>query len=435
MSDSNAERDRDFRLINLLSIDDDPIFRLGLGTALTSFPDLQVVAEADTATAALDLLSTLKDDDAVDLVVLELALGRSNPNALSGLRLCQQLKADFPNLPVLLLTVESEFAQLVAAREFGIEGYCPKGYPIEDIVQAIRQVAAGQSFWSLLPELPIAQTSTVRPPSWHLKLRQSSLRQIEDSLALVVQQLQNPNLSNLDWLFWSGRRRELLAARWVVNQLLPTDTIVVEQVNQNAGDLPPASETRAISSRAPSPIRERQRQVSPLATSTSPLSQTPRPSTPFDITLARLQSGLSNLTGVVLEIDILSTEKKRDLLYTVLRKFEDILNELRFSQVTLERLPQKRSLILQDLWQVSLIDFLGKYYTLPIGDRDFEVVNVLLSNAQTVQDSILDKIPFVVELIEHQLFATALLIDNVSYPAQTPEALTRVELLLQNLII
>jgi hypothetical protein len=153
------------------------------------------------------------------------------------------------------------------------------------------------------------------------------------------------------------------------------------------------------------------------------------------MTLAKLQSGLSNLTGVVLEIDILATEKKQDLLYIVLRKFEGILNELRFSQVTIERLPQKRSLILQDLWQVSLIDFLGKYYTLPIGGRDFEVVNVLLSNAPTVQESILDRIPFVVELLEHQLFAASLIIDNVSYPAQSPEALTRVEMLLQNLIV
>ena len=436
MSNSNAERDRAFRLTNLLLIDDDPIFRLGLGTALASFPDLQVVAEADTATAALELLSTLQDENAVDLVILELALGRSNPNALSGLPLCQRLKADFPNLPVLLLTVESEFAQLVAAREFGIEGYCPKGYPIEDIVQGIRQLVTGQSFWSLLPELPVTQTSTVRPPIWHVRLRQSSLRQIEDALALVTQQLQTPNLSNLDWLFWSGRRRELLAARWVVNQLLPTDVIVVEQVNPSTAELPPSpSGSHAIASRPPSPNRERQWQEASLATSTSSLGQTLRPSTPFEMTLAKLQSGLSNLTGVVLEIDILATEKKRDLLYIVLRKFEGILNELRFSQVTIERLPQKRSLILQDLWQVSLIDFLGKYYTLPIGDRDFEVVNVLLSNAPTVQESILDRIPFVVELLEHQLFAASLIIDNVSYPAQSPEALTRVEMLLQNLIV
>jgi hypothetical protein len=49
--------------------------------------------------------------------------------------------------------------------------------------------------------------------------------------------------------------------------------------------------------------------------------------------------------------------------------------------------------------------------------------------------SILDKIPLVVELLAHQLFETPLIIDNVSYPARTPEAMAQAEILLQNLII
>ena len=151
--------------------------------------------------------------------------------------------------------------------------------------------------------------------------------------------------------------------------------------------------------------------------------------------MGKLQSGLSNLTGVVLEIDILATEKRWDLLSIVLHKFEDILDELRFSQVTLEQLPQKRSLVLQDLWQVSLRDFFGKYYTLPVDNNEFEVVNVLQQNVVFVQVSILDKIPLVVELLAHQLFETPLIIDNVSYPARTPEAMAQAEILLQNLII
>jgi hypothetical protein len=151
--------------------------------------------------------------------------------------------------------------------------------------------------------------------------------------------------------------------------------------------------------------------------------------------LAKLQSSLSNLTGVVLEIDILQPEKRRDLLFIVLQKFEEILQELRFSQITLEQLPQKRSLILQDLWQVSITDFFGKYYTLPVGNNEFEVVNVLLSDAVVIQDAILNKIPLVVELLCQQLFESPLVIDNVSYPAPTPEAIVRAEILLQNLII
>src|SRR4028119_2293794 len=442
MSDRKAGEKRVPDLSRILLIDDDPIFRLGLRTALEAFADIQVVAEADTGAAALELLGTLQREDAVDLLVLELGRDRSNPNeelnvsrlkaegsednlqpsppaqdsnlplrgtlpfgnpfgereqpstpSLSGLALCQQLKAAYPNLPVLLLTAQSEPRLLLLAKESGIDGYCPKGCAISQIVQAIRQLISGQSYWQMLSNLPPAQITSVRPPRWHHNLRSYGLRQIEEALVQVTQQLQNPNLSNLDWLFWSGRRRELLAARWLVNQLLPTDVIVVERESRTGGERERnrGGEFAPLSSTDQSSIPNRRMLSSSVPTSTSPVSFQPQQATLFDATLATLQSGLSNLTSVVLEIDILQAEKKRNLLYIVLRKFEEILEELRFSQVTLEQLPQKRSLILQDLWQVSVTDFLGKYYTLPVGDEEFEVVDVLLQNAAIVQDGILDK--------------------------------------------
>ncbi len=436
----------------LLLIDDDPIFRLGLRTALEAFPDLQVVAEADTGTAALEILGSLQRD-AVDLIALELASGRSSSERLSGLPLCQHLKVEYPNLPVLLLTAQSDPLLLRSAKDSSIEGYCPKGSATPEIVQeAIRQLVSGQSYWQMLPPLPPLRASSVRPPSWPHKLRTYGLLQIEDALALVTQQLQNPNLSNFDWLFWTGRRRELLAARWVVNQLLPADVVVVERESTGAGrdvlqgeSIATLSRTRGQAFSSTSPVLTKAPAAAPLRSLSlsseslvpnpqSPISN-PQQAAPFDATLARLQSSLSNLSGVPLEIDILATEKKRDLLYIVLQKFEEILEELRFAQVTSEQLPQKRSLILQDLWQTSLTDFFGKYYTLPMGNQNLEVVHVLLGNAGIVQSSILDKIPLVVELLSHQLFETPLIIDNVSYPARTPEALARSEILLQNLII
>lgn len=437
--------------IRLVLIDDDPIFRLGLRTALEAFPDLQVVAQADSGTEALDILIRLQPTTA-SVIILELASGRSNINSLSGLPLCQRLKGDYPNLPVLLLTSQSEPLFLQAAQKLGIEGYCPKGVAIAEIVQTIRQLAMGQSDWQRLPALPPTTINSVRPPSWHHKVRSIGLQQIEESLALVTQELQKPNLSNFDWLFWSGRRRELLAARWVVNQLLPTDVIVVEERESSErlpGGVARGSERRleptpsrtglrssALAPRsaiAPSPPTALSANVP--SPSPNPQAQSFQPATPFELTLSMLQSDLPNLSGVPLEIDILVTEKKRDLLYIVLRKLQEILEELRFSQVTLEQLPSKRSQILLDLWQASITDFFGKYYTLPLDNQNLEIVNVLLGYAVIVQTSILDKIPLFVEFLSQQLFETPLLIDNVSYSARTPEALVQSEMLLQNLII
>lgn len=432
-------------LTRILLIDDDPIFRLGLRTALEAFPNLQVVAEVDTGAEALEALRRLHPDG-VDAIILELASGRSDTNQLSGFPLCQRLKTEYPNLPILLLTSLSEPLLLRAVQESGIDGYCPKGVVITQLVQVIRQLVSGQSYWQMLPELPPITTNSLRPPSWHHKLRSYGLRQIEDTLVLVTQQLEKPHLSNFDWLFWSGRRRELLAARWVVNQLLPTDVIVVEESTRlgtqerqygdaltpergNRGSLPKSFSNISTSSRLPAIASSAQFPVA------NPQSSITQQAAPFDVTLANLESGLSNLSGVPLEIDILATEKKRDLLYIVLRKLEEIIQELHFSQVTIEQLPQKRSQILLDLWQASVIDFLGKYYTLPMGNQDLAVVNVLLGYADIIYRSILDEIPLVVEFFSQQLFETPLMIDNVVYPARTPEALARSEILLQNLII
>ncbi|NET54752.1 MAG: DUF3685 domain-containing protein [Symploca sp. SIO2E6] len=431
------------RLTQILLIDDDPIFRLGLRTALAEFPHLQVVAEADTTATALEILGRRQNPKRVDLVVLELQLAE--------LSLCQQLKTDYPELPILLLTAQSDPTQLAVAQEAGVDGYCSKGSAIDIIVRAISQLTSGESFWETLPALSESMPNSVPSPRWHHQLRSQGLRQIEEALVLVKQKLQSPHLTNLDRLFWNGRRRELLAARWLVNQLLPAQVIVVERGRGGRGDAGTRgrgdAERRSVGGQGRQggqggqgrnsrfPISPQQALLVPSPGSGSELTQVLESSQAFDATLTKLQSDLTNCTGVVLEIDILQTDKKRDLLGIILHKVEENLADLRFSQVTIEQLAEKRSLILQDVWQESVIDFFGKYYTLSWGNQELAVVDVLLRDAAAVKGDILDKIPFVVELFAHQLFEEPLIIDNVSYPAQTPEALSRSGILLQNLII
>ncbi len=169
----------------ILLIDDDPIFRLGLVTALEAFADLDIVAEVDTATAALERLTTLLPQEQVNLIILDLALGRSLGSPLTGLSLCQQLKTDYPNLSILLLTTPSEPSQLTAAKRLGVEGYCAKGCAITLIVEAIRQVQAGESYWQMLP----TPANSLPPPRWHTPLRQSG--------SVAVTQLTQPTTSRV----------------------------------------------------------------------------------------------------------------------------------------------------------------------------------------------------------------------------------------------
>lgn len=424
------------RTLKLLLIDRDHIFRTGLRVVIEQFSDLQVAAEAETSSAALQILAELSGNAtasttsilglAVDLVVMELSLGNPEPSELSGLQLCQQLKTQYPNLPILLLTSLQEPTQLTAARAIGVDGYCPKGIPVSELVAAMRQVAAGQSYWdeaigakgeNFTPLSITPGTFATIRNHWRL----SGLRQIDETLAEVTAQLQVPGLSLLERAFLAGQRRELLASRWLVNQLLPPSEVKPARIEfrSHPSELPPSSNPSAIAQlEASSQLNFRNLQAAL-----------------FDSTQTKLQFSLQNLTDVPLEIDIFREEKKRELLSLILRKIEDVLDEMRFSQVQPSQLPEIQSVILQDLWQTATTDFFGKYSTLRVGARNLEIVSLLLQDAFTVQTAILDKTPLVVDLFSHLLFQMPLTIDNVSYPPGSPEAIERAEFLLQNLLI
>ena len=90
----------------------------------------------------------------------------------------------------------------------------------------------------------------------------------------------------------------------------------------------------------------------------------------------------------------------------ILRQFEGLLDELRFSQVKIEQLSAKQSTLLQDLWAAVTTDFFGRYHTLLIADRQIEIIPTLLQDAAIVQTEILAKIPQSIELLNYLLFKT-----------------------------
>ncbi len=431
------------RTLKLLLIDPDRIYRTGLRVVFEQFSELQVVAEAETIAGGLQLLTESDNAPnvpslAVDFVLLELSLDCSQPNQSVELQQCRQLKTQYPNLPVLLLSSLQEPNLLAAARQAGVDGYYPKGAPVSEIVAVMRQVAAGSSYWAEVTgnrqeaetqENSLPTTSNILIKSWN-RLRFSGVRQIDATLAEVTAQLQIPGLPVLDRALLAGQRRELLASRWILNKLLAPPEIR----GQGSGVRGQGSGVRGqsvelqVRSSLPSPV------ISPLVIPSQPSSKNLR-SALFKSTRAKLQFSLENLTRTPLEIDIFREEKKRELLNLILRKIEDFLEELRFSQVQMPQLKAMQSVLLQDLWQAATIDFFGRYSTLQVGDRNLEIVSSLLQDAVVVQTGILSKIPLVFDFFSYLLFKTPLVIDNVPYPAGSPEAMERAETILQNLLI
>lgn len=442
------------RPLKLLLVDQDPIFRLGLRAALEEFPNLQVVSEAQTDTTALQILAKLAqvDPNQVNLVVLELGNHRSLSSQQLGLQLCRHLKTQYPNLPLLLVSSVQEQGLLLAAKSAGVNGYCPKGTPVSELVTVMDEIAAGGSYWdemgkedtrmqkrgdgenafenpSASAPLPFAQLRK------HLRL--SGIAYIDATLAEVTAQLQVPGLPLLDRAILAGQRRELIGARWLLNRLLASAMERREVVRWRSV----ATENNFAS------VQLQPRGNSLLSTSISKSDSANKQNAPsllsprslqaalFASCITKLQLPLQNLTATPLEIDILREDKKRDLLYLVLQKVADILDEIQVSRVQISQLPELKNTLIIDAWQATTTEYFGKFARVRVGNNNLEIVSFLLQNSGVVEAEIFQKIPLVEELFSYLLFQTDLHIDNTLYPAGGTEAMKYAEMLLENLLI
>jgi DNA-binding NarL/FixJ family response regulator len=401
------------RVINILVLEADPVMQSGLVTCLNRFPDLRATVAVETGAAALEILT--QQAISIDVMLLGLPFTGQSPER-SYLTFCQQVTAISPQLAILLLTTDRE-RDLIRAFQLGIAGCWAKGSSILDLVNGIRQVATGKSSWT--PEVlqQLTLPSQGQQSTWRDRLRSSSLAQIESTLAELDAKLRQESIPKLDRSILAGRKRELNTARWLVKRLLPPAPTPILPPSSPPSSPPPSNSSQIIRS-APN-------QIAP----------TDRPGSIFDRIAAKLQSNLENLTPTPLEIDILRSDKKRELFYIILRHFEGLLDELRFSQLKIEQLPSKQIDILEDLWASVTTDFFGRYHTLSIEFTQVEIVPTILQDAAIVNAEILAKIPQPIELLNYLLFQEPLTVDNLLCRVGTPAAEERACALLENLTI
>lgn len=123
--------------IKVLLVDDHPVMRAGVKSLLNSEADLEVVAEAADGLSAVRMASEL----VVDVVVLDVSLPE-----LGGVEAAKRMLADRPTLRILALSahVESAYARLML--EAGASGYAVKRSACDELVRAVRVVAAGGKY-------------------------------------------------------------------------------------------------------------------------------------------------------------------------------------------------------------------------------------------------------------------------------------------------
>lgn len=125
--------------IRVMVADDHPLVRHGLVEILSHTPDVDVVAQVGTGTAALECICNTP----LDVVVLDLSLPE-----LSGLEVLKRLDSRGGAPPVLVLTVHCEDRYAIRAMRMGAAGYLTKTSAPEELVNAVRVLADGRKYVS-----------------------------------------------------------------------------------------------------------------------------------------------------------------------------------------------------------------------------------------------------------------------------------------------
>lgn len=127
--------------IRIVLADDHVVLRAGLRALLHTEPDMQVVGEAGDGEEALNQIAATHPD----VVVLDLMMPR-----VKGLDIIEQIVAAHPATRVLVLTMHAESQYIRHVLKAGGAGYLLKSNADVDLVNAIREIASGNSY--LAPE-------------------------------------------------------------------------------------------------------------------------------------------------------------------------------------------------------------------------------------------------------------------------------------------
>jgi DNA-binding NarL/FixJ family response regulator len=125
--------------IRVIVADDHPVVRDGLRAMLETQPDIEVVGEATDGTEALAMVRSLRPD----LVLMDLQMPE-----LDGATATRRIRAEFENVHVLVLTTFDTDADISRAVEAGATGYLLKDARRDELFQAVRVAARGESVLS-----------------------------------------------------------------------------------------------------------------------------------------------------------------------------------------------------------------------------------------------------------------------------------------------
>jgi two-component system invasion response regulator UvrY len=126
-------------MIKILIVDDHSIIRTGLKKILKEESDMQVFAEAANHNEVLEELQK----ELPDLILLDISMPGHD-----GLETLQEVKANYPKVKVLMLSMHPEDRYAIRSIKAGASGYVSKECAMDELVNAIRKVSSGSKYIS-----------------------------------------------------------------------------------------------------------------------------------------------------------------------------------------------------------------------------------------------------------------------------------------------
>lgn len=166
--------------VRVVLADDQPLVRAGLRVLIADTADLEIVGEAGTGAEAVRLVQDVRPD----VVVMDIRMP-----CMDGIEATRLITAGPETARVLVLTTFDDDEYVYASLHAGASGFLVKDMALEDILSAIRVVAAGDAFIAPSVTRRLIENFVSRPsPAWRARRSVESITERENEVLTLVGQ-------------------------------------------------------------------------------------------------------------------------------------------------------------------------------------------------------------------------------------------------------